>query len=812
MARLPIIDGDYDDWGVILNQFLEVSHNQDGTLLSSAVSAALPNPIPVGNLGTGTPSISNFLRGDGTWAVPNSVIGATGPSGPAGPSGATGPQGATGSGATGSTGPTGTSGATGSTGPQGATGAGASGALLASNNLSDVANASTSLGHLGGAPLASPALTGTPTAPTATAGTNTTQIATTAFATGAISALSGTYAPLDGLGEMVPTDNLPPTNLGVFFNRSAGTAGNSEIFYMMNDGSNIRQLTNDASYQSWWAKVSPDGSRILFLRAPVSLTNYDSDYTQQSLWVANIDGSNPTQIVAQGWDGAGTYLGVPNWTPDSREIVMFSGTSGLLYIVRSDGSNTPVNMPVSGMYSGTTDPSVSPDGTTIVFCSGGNIWTVPIFGGTPTQLTTGGSPSLPYTDPNFSYDNQTIVFLSEMVAPDGTHVAGQWALQTISSSGTNQTVILNDGNANSKGVFGEDGYIYFHRFYYGSPAGTGGDSNWSLAKIRSDGSGSVIRLTNGSVRDYQPDVRLSKYPRIPTKHESTHGPTGSDPIPWLSSVHAGGALASRPAAAFTNAGYLYFATDTGQLYESNGTSWFALAPATTTTAPLASPALTGSPTAPTQTIGDNTTKIATDAFVQSAIGQVPNQPQDFNYYGWTCDPMASAGAVSPVAGRLYLVRFRAVTTGTLGHIAYFVGSAGTSMTSGDNLVGIYDTGQTTAGTSTLLGYSGDQSTNFATPAAYSVTLTAQTTGSLAITAGQDYFAALLVNSTGTIPKFIVPYGTTVPEFANIGLTGLSTRVGRSANTGLTSLSTTITSANIVATDATAYPYCFIVAA
>jgi len=36
-------------------------------------------------------------------------------------------------------------------------------------------------------------------------------------------------------------------------------------------------------------------------------------------------------------------------------------------------------------------------------------------------------------------------------------------------------------------------------------------------------------------------------------------------------------------------------------------------------APLASPALTGTPTAPTQTAGDNSTKIATDAFVQSAL-------------------------------------------------------------------------------------------------------------------------------------------------------------------------------------------------
>ena len=37
-------------------------------------------------------------------------------------------------------------------------------------------------------------------------------------------------------------------------------------------------------------------------------------------------------------------------------------------------------------------------------------------------------------------------------------------------------------------------------------------------------------------------------------------------------------------------------------------------------APLASPALTGAPTAPTATVGTNTTQVATTAFVQAASG------------------------------------------------------------------------------------------------------------------------------------------------------------------------------------------------
>jgi hypothetical protein len=71
-ARLPFVGGDDGDWGMILNQFLEVAHNADGTLTASAVANALPTTIPATNLGTGTPTNTNYLRGDGTWATPAS--------------------------------------------------------------------------------------------------------------------------------------------------------------------------------------------------------------------------------------------------------------------------------------------------------------------------------------------------------------------------------------------------------------------------------------------------------------------------------------------------------------------------------------------------------------------------------------------------------------------------------------------------------------------------------------------------------------------------------------------------------------------
>jgi hypothetical protein len=94
-VRLPTPGGDTDNWGDVLNTFLEVSHNGDGTLQNSAISqtgglitaqvgaangvASLNNSgiVPPTQLGTGTSSSSNYLRGDGTWAIPSGGGGGT---------------------------------------------------------------------------------------------------------------------------------------------------------------------------------------------------------------------------------------------------------------------------------------------------------------------------------------------------------------------------------------------------------------------------------------------------------------------------------------------------------------------------------------------------------------------------------------------------------------------------------------------------------------------------------------------------------------------------------------------------------------
>ncbi len=110
MARLPIPGSDTGNWGSILNDFLSVSLNTDGSLKGSAI----------GSTGPQGPQGTQGATGPGAGAT--GATGPTGLQGTTGPTGAIGSSGATGSGTTGATGSTGLQGTTGSTGPSGSVG------------------------------------------------------------------------------------------------------------------------------------------------------------------------------------------------------------------------------------------------------------------------------------------------------------------------------------------------------------------------------------------------------------------------------------------------------------------------------------------------------------------------------------------------------------------------------------------------------------------------------------------------------------------------------------------------------------------
>jgi Tol biopolymer transport system component len=183
------------------------------------------------------------------------------------------------------------------------------------------------------------------------------------------------------------------------------------------DGSNQRLLTLD-EHNNRWVSVTPDGRYILF----------ESWRKSGGIWRMDIDGGNPRQITTKGWASA------PDPSPDGKWIVYESSKSGIMTIWKTsiDGgeetqlternTDEPVVSPDGKLiacfyYTGQSiklavipfeggepvyefdlDPGIrdrtpawTPDGRAITYIvnRGGvsNIWSQPLAGGKPVQLT-----------------------------------------------------------------------------------------------------------------------------------------------------------------------------------------------------------------------------------------------------------------------------------------------------------------------------------------------------------------------------------------------------------------------------------------
>jgi hypothetical protein len=156
--------------------------------------------------------------------------------------------------------------------------------------------------------------------------------------------------------------------------------------------------------------------------------------------------------------------------------------------------------------------------------------------------------------------------------------------------------------------------------------------------------------------------------------------TGSQNGPWVTAAGAWTRPPDYPAAGSVkgrcievNAGTLYsgtlwvLATTTTVTIDTTATTWKQANSGTF--APLASPALTGSPTAPTQSVGDNTTKLASTAFVQAQMaallgGPSPAWPASTAVTAYTLYQLPTGGLGYVTAARTTRASFDATERAT----------------------------------------------------------------------------------------------------------------------------------------------------
>ncbi|GAA2329118.1 cell wall-binding repeat-containing protein [Dactylosporangium salmoneum] len=110
-------------------------------------------------------------------------------------------------------------------------------------------------------------------------------------------------------------------NYDIYYDQGDVWVPDTKKIYRYNDatGTSTPLIAN-----GWDPEVSPDGSQIVYVK---------SDWLngRAQLWLANLDGSNPTQLTVE--ETAGLLNHKPKWSPDGTAILFNSGDSAIKKIV-----------------------------------------------------------------------------------------------------------------------------------------------------------------------------------------------------------------------------------------------------------------------------------------------------------------------------------------------------------------------------------------------------------------------------------------------------------------------------------------------
>ena len=145
-------------------------------------------------------------------------------------------------------------------------------------------------------------------------------------------------------------------------------------------------------------RFSPDGTTIAFVQ--------DTD-DRPGIWTMRPDGTGQRQLTG----GPGVVDAHPAWSPDGDRIAFerIQGDRATLLSMAPDGTDVRRVADIGARDQVSPNGVTwSPDGTTIVYSDGDDLWRVPATGGTAERLTDG--PERDWT-PSFSPEGSQIAFL-----------------------------------------------------------------------------------------------------------------------------------------------------------------------------------------------------------------------------------------------------------------------------------------------------------------------------------------------------------------------------------------------------------------
>lgn len=253
----------------------------------------------------------------------------------------------------------------------------------------------------------------------------------------------------------------PPASESILYHiQSVENRAETSIWQADPDGRNATQLVSFG----WSADFSPDNSRIAF-----------GEFYSAGIWVVNTGADKPKRLTDFGDN--------PDWSPDGKMIAFNSGgTAGAertIWVMNADGSGARQVSSVSGSF-----PDWSPDGTQILFHGEVNngIWLINPDGSGETQLLRLGAY------PAWS--------------PDGTMIAYQsledYCLWVMNADGTNARKI-NDHSGSHPAWSADGTRIAYKSAWRDKDGKLAGEGIWV---VNLDGSGDRMIVKNGSNPDW----------------------------------------------------------------------------------------------------------------------------------------------------------------------------------------------------------------------------------------------------------------------------------------------------------------------
>jgi Tol biopolymer transport system component len=155
------------------------------------------------------------------------------------------------------------------------------------------------------------------------------------------------------------------------FTFSRGMGQGSELWLAQRDGKAVQQLFADPFNYISFARWSPDGSQIAFIKTPDSQT----PFTVGELWVMDADGSNPRQLA----DVDTGHGFAANWSPDGKWIAFVArenpedvsadqNNEALISNILVMDEAAGISKQVTTLTKGRAEtPLWSPDGNTLAF-------------------------------------------------------------------------------------------------------------------------------------------------------------------------------------------------------------------------------------------------------------------------------------------------------------------------------------------------------------------------------------------------------------------------------------------------------------